>query len=324
LSDTLVVPIDEERIGAGILPEVKEETNGKHTITTQLTKSTSARSNYTNMMGLSPFPALDKFINKLAVRKGVNGAIRAWSIDTPHSDDLSCSVITYQIKENRWCENIKRCHKSNNIMWRVSIGECKYWQACHDPECRMMSFRGEMQNLPQDVRITITEILIAKEVQVSDSFEKALLDLSLSRPPKMGGASDVEESFEQYCKVDESFEQALLDLNLSGDKFKLNDSNDIKDQQQPSRIECDVDEEFEKALMGLNLNESKQPQSQTGVRASKEYAKEDRKDELVSESPTSKKVVVLAIDDSFDVGFSDLLAAEVELELTSNSKLCHK
>jgi hypothetical protein len=75
-------------------------------------------------VGPSPFSELDKFVGtNLATRNGLNGSIRSWS------QEIDCemkSIITYQIKDNRWCENIQRPHKSNNIMWHVSISE--YWQ----------------------------------------------------------------------------------------------------------------------------------------------------------------------------------------------------
>lgn len=40
---------------------------------------------------------------------GVPGSIRSWV----HWDDIS--VILYNIKDNRWCGNIDRAHKSNGI-----------------------------------------------------------------------------------------------------------------------------------------------------------------------------------------------------------------
>lgn len=40
---------------------------------------------------------------------GVQGSVRSWII----WDDIG--VILYNIKDNRWCGNIERAHKSNGI-----------------------------------------------------------------------------------------------------------------------------------------------------------------------------------------------------------------
>ncbi|KAL3150700.1 hypothetical protein ABBQ32_000488 [Trebouxia sp. C0010 RCD-2024] len=59
--------------------------------------------------GPSPCPALDAFVAACCNQGGVQGSIRCWV----HWDDIR--VILYNIKDNRWCGNINRAHKSNGI-----------------------------------------------------------------------------------------------------------------------------------------------------------------------------------------------------------------
>ncbi len=221
--------------------------------------------------GPTPFHTLDNFVkSKLALRHGLNGSVRAWSMDTTAcdgDDDLSRSFITYQMKDNRWCENIKRCHKSNNIMWTVSIGDLNYWQSCHDPDCRMASFRGQVKNLPEDVKSSINDVLLEKATEVNESFEQALLDLNLSdlchnheRNHVVKNDSrdstkqqSVQHSYEE--EIDEEFEQALLNLDL-GDEDGNKEKNVEKESPSCDKSDdFDVDEDFERALMALNIDE---------------------------------------------------------------------
>ena len=120
---------------------------------------------FLNHLGPSPFPPLEQFIEKnLAGRNGFSGAIRAWTMHTsfyPNNQDSmeNGGIVIYQMKNNRWCENIQRAHKSNNIMWNVSLESMTYWQTCHDPDCRMACFRGKVQKLPLTVENELRRIL---------------------------------------------------------------------------------------------------------------------------------------------------------------------
>ncbi|KAL7462060.1 hypothetical protein ACHAXS_002460 [Conticribra weissflogii] len=68
------------------------------------------------------------------------------------------------MKNNRYCENISRAHKSNNIIWVVHLIDRVCWQNCHDPECRASGFKGLLRDLPQDVNIEIDEFLLDYEL----------------------------------------------------------------------------------------------------------------------------------------------------------------
>jgi hypothetical protein len=58
----------------------------------------------------SPFPEIDQFISSILNIGGVQGSIRRWSYFTQGE------LLVYDIFKYRWCENIRRHHKNNNIM----------------------------------------------------------------------------------------------------------------------------------------------------------------------------------------------------------------
>ena len=101
----------------------------------------------------SPLPLVDDFIRCIAVRGGVQGRIRCWSIIESPEPGSTRAWITYQIAANRWCERIGRAHKSNGTYLVVELvpGEVLpgYWQGCHDPDCR--GWRSPAAPLPIDV-----------------------------------------------------------------------------------------------------------------------------------------------------------------------------
>lgn len=58
----------------------------------------------------SPYPEIDKYISAIINNGGVPGTIRRWTYFSQGQ------VLIYDVANNRWCENIGRPHKSNNIM----------------------------------------------------------------------------------------------------------------------------------------------------------------------------------------------------------------
>ncbi len=295
-----MIPIEQDCVNSFILQETidTENTRNQQSIVNSVnvlrnasnntySSSTTGRNSHSNQFKSSTFPALENFVrNKLATRKGINGSIRSWSVELDHRtkndmrsfscgeyDELSHSIITYQIKDNRWCECIQRCHKSNNIMWHVSIGDLTYWQSCHDPDCRLSSFRGERRDLPANVKAEISTYLNEKFEDLDDSFEKALLDISFSQSPRQpsrprqsnvrrnSGDGSTEECFEKDFDVDESFEREMLKLDLSDtNQTKAANETNIEggiekenDAKIPVTSEFEIDEEFEQALMNLKI-----------------------------------------------------------------------
>ena len=94
--------------------------------------------------GVSPLPRLNHFItNNLGKRDGHDGTIHTWHLD------MQEKVIQYCMKGDRFCENIGRQHKSNNIIWNCDLLSKMYWQSCFDPECK--GFRGKCRHLPENI-----------------------------------------------------------------------------------------------------------------------------------------------------------------------------
>ncbi|XP_008562526.1 PREDICTED: DNA-directed primase/polymerase protein, partial [Galeopterus variegatus] len=57
----------------------------------------------------SPYPEVDRFVLSLVNRNGIKGGIRRWNYFFLEE------LLVYDICKYRWCENIGRAHKSNNI-----------------------------------------------------------------------------------------------------------------------------------------------------------------------------------------------------------------
>jgi len=151
---------------------------GKTNVQDNVNRFKASSCRFTNHIGPSPFPSLEEFVEKsLATRKGICGSVRAWAIDSSfllsnrHDFMKNGGIIIYQMKNNRWCENIQRCHKSNNIMWNVSLVDMTYWQTCHDPDCRMLGFRGEVKAIPNNIVNDIQKILSEESMQCNQDNE---------------------------------------------------------------------------------------------------------------------------------------------------------
>ncbi|XP_026803498.3 DNA-directed primase/polymerase protein isoform X1 [Pangasianodon hypophthalmus] len=93
----------------------------------------------------SPYKELDDFVLKLALRDGIQGNIRRWTYF------VSEQLLVYDVGKYRWCSNVGRFHKSNNIMIIVDLKEEVWYQRCHDPECRRQNYRSSSYPLPQEV-----------------------------------------------------------------------------------------------------------------------------------------------------------------------------
>jgi hypothetical protein len=92
----------------------------------------------------SPYPALDEFVRTVS-----RGGIRSWMT----VDD---GVILYNIKDNRYCGNIGREHRSNGVFYVVDLHQKVWYQKCHDPECR--SYRSPLFPLPPCICDTVDHL----------------------------------------------------------------------------------------------------------------------------------------------------------------------
>ncbi|KAL7526860.1 hypothetical protein ACHAXR_001683, partial [Thalassiosira sp. AJA248-18] len=110
--------------------------------------------------GKSPLPQLEHFIvNTLGKREGLVGTIGTWSLGTQQPLP---QTVSYNMKDNRYCEHIGRAHKSNNVIWNVHLIDRIVWQSCHDPECR--GFRGRAIDLPEEVNLEIDDFFLDYEL----------------------------------------------------------------------------------------------------------------------------------------------------------------
>ncbi|TYZ61387.1 hypothetical protein PybrP1_002634 [[Pythium] brassicae (nom. inval.)] len=118
----------------------------------------------------SGFPKIDAFVLATARRRGgVEGEIRAVqvlfdSVDvalpgdpTPeHSSGGAAApktpwMLVYQMARNRWCWNVQRAHKSNNVMYVVDLEQRVCYQKCHDQVCNTVDYRSPPLPLPPDL-----------------------------------------------------------------------------------------------------------------------------------------------------------------------------
>ncbi|KAJ8001231.1 hypothetical protein DPEC_G00192190 [Dallia pectoralis] len=94
----------------------------------------------------SPHKEVDSFVLTVVNRDGIKGNIRRWNYF------VSEQLLVYDILRYRWCQNVNRFHKSNNVMILVDLKEEVWYQKCHDPECR--NFRSSSYPLPQDICVS--------------------------------------------------------------------------------------------------------------------------------------------------------------------------
>uniref|UniRef100_A0A8C5LGL0 DNA-directed primase/polymerase protein n=1 Tax=Leptobrachium leishanense TaxID=445787 RepID=A0A8C5LGL0_9ANUR len=60
-------------------------------------------------------------------------------------------LLIYDIVNYRFCENIGRPHKSNNVMFVVDLKNEVWYQKCHDPVCKAQKFKSDYYPLPHDI-----------------------------------------------------------------------------------------------------------------------------------------------------------------------------
>ncbi|CAN9510349.1 unnamed protein product [Ophioblennius macclurei] len=94
----------------------------------------------------SPHREVDDFVLTVVRKDGIQGCVRRWNYFPAEQ------LLVYDIAQYRWCENVGRFHKSNNIMIVVDLREEVWYQKCHDPECR--NFRSSSYPLPQEICVS--------------------------------------------------------------------------------------------------------------------------------------------------------------------------
>ncbi|XP_048186454.1 DNA-directed primase/polymerase protein [Perognathus longimembris pacificus] len=110
----------------------------------------------------SPYPEVDRFVLSLVNRSDVKGGIRCWNYFFPEE------LLVYDICKYRWCENIGRAHRSNNIMILVDLKNEVWYQKCHDPVCKAVNFKSDYFPLPADV--SLRYLLKEEEEVIADGM----------------------------------------------------------------------------------------------------------------------------------------------------------
>ncbi|NWS66375.1 PRIPO protein, partial [Crotophaga sulcirostris] len=143
----------------------------------------------------SPYPEIDYFVRSLVNKDGVQGGIRRWNYFS--ADE----ILVYDISGYRWCENIGRAHKSNNIMILVDLKKEVWYQKCHDPVCREQNFKS--QSFPLPPRICLPSLFKEEE-------EFALMNGRGNTEEKVNPRSNVSDLSKSSVSQEQSLSQGFL------------------------------------------------------------------------------------------------------------------
>eukprot|EP00571_Detonula_confervacea_P015604 CAMPEP_0172308220 /NCGR_PEP_ID=MMETSP1058-20130122/8895_1 /TAXON_ID=83371 /ORGANISM="Detonula confervacea, Strain CCMP 353" /LENGTH=790 /DNA_ID=CAMNT_0013020593 /DNA_START=61 /DNA_END=2430 /DNA_ORIENTATION=+ len=235
MSATLIVPVNASKMHYPTLndPSIllsddeKQQIISLRTINGSRVDTTSRFPRATTKYGTSPFHKLEHFIlNTLGKRKGMVGNIGTWSLSTQRPLP---QTISYNMKDNRFCDNIERAHKSNNIIWNIHLIDRVCWQSCHDPECR--GYRGNPIDLPEEANLEIDEYFLDYELSsvnenelinnkenelVTPEEEREFCDPTLEAEMCQLDISSVAREKETGAALDdEELDDELAKLNLS-------------------------------------------------------------------------------------------------------------
>ncbi|NXI56881.1 PRIPO protein, partial [Chloroceryle aenea] len=143
----------------------------------------------------SPYPEIDYFVRSLVNKDGVQGGIRRWNYFSLEE------ILVYDITGYRWCENIGRAHKSNNIMILVDLKKEVWYQKCHDPVCREMNFKSQSFPLPPGICLPV----LFKEEE-----EDTVMDERGNAEKKVKLSSHASDLPENSVSLEKSLPQDLL------------------------------------------------------------------------------------------------------------------
>ncbi|XP_075496443.1 uncharacterized protein LOC142533517 [Primulina tabacum] len=162
----------------------------------------------TYLMGKSPFPAMDDFVETIASHGNVSGKIRSWYWLSEYG------LLVYSMSRSRYCERIGREHKSNHVIYVIDLKRAVYYQKCHDPDCR--GYRSPLRPIPDDLF-----------PDPSFTFDHARDSNDHGRTSSSGGESnrgncEKEEWWLQVTKVADQVEnlQKALDLTRVDETFE--------------------------------------------------------------------------------------------------------
>lgn len=111
--------------------------------------------------GITANSKIDEFIQRLIHPKG---KIRRKIFFS------SSFFIVYEIQNFRYCHNIGREHKSNNIKYVVDLNRLTYYQKCFDPDCG--EYKSKHFNLPEEICFLFSDELYFNNVA---DFDKEII-----------------------------------------------------------------------------------------------------------------------------------------------------
>ncbi|KAL3876729.1 hypothetical protein ACJMK2_034530 [Sinanodonta woodiana] len=164
----------------------------------------------------SPYPEVDDFIMSLITYNGAGGIIRHWTYFQKGE------LLIYEIARYRYCENIGRQHKSNNIMYVVDLQNGMYYQKCHDPDCQMMNFKSKSYPIP--------EAALPVYLFDSEDFEFDLEDEDLLNATAEMERSYMEEKARDSCDSDVAMKQHAQDTDNGDSDNGDSDNGDSDDE----------------------------------------------------------------------------------------------
>lgn len=185
----------------------------------------------------SPYPEIDNFVVSLVSKDNIQGGIRRWNYFSFEQ------LLVYDIFNYRWCWNIGRAHKSNNIMIVVDLKKEIWYQKCHDPVCRAENFRSECFPLPAEICLPFLFKEDEEYVYTMDEYgnieEKAsrhypedLADDALSLTAAQANRKLNMSSSVSWDEIDDlCFLEATEDVELAeaADSFQFQGNDEIDD-----------------------------------------------------------------------------------------------
>ncbi|NWI22875.1 PRIPO protein, partial [Sula dactylatra] len=188
----------------------------------------------------SPYPEIDYFVRSLVNKDGVQGGIRRWNYFSLEE------ILVYDISGYRWCGNIGRTHKSNNIMILVDLKKEVWYQKCHDPICREKNFKSQSFPLPPQIRLPF---LFKEEEEYTLMDERSNTEEKVKPHSNVSGLSKSSGSLEKSLSQDFLLFDSEWD-NASDDACFLEATEDVELAEAANdSLNCSMEEIPDEVLL---------------------------------------------------------------------------
>ncbi|GBG24490.1 DNA-directed primase/polymerase protein [Hondaea fermentalgiana] len=100
-------------------------------------------------LGPSPFPEVEAFVLQHATAalgpraSSRRAETRAWT--------LGARELRFNLRRTRFCQRVRREHRSNNVFFTIDLEAATFSQGCYDPDCARAGFRTDPLALPSSV-----------------------------------------------------------------------------------------------------------------------------------------------------------------------------